>query len=212
MMCLRARLIDKFVESFLEKSNDSVAIHLGCGLDSRCNRINNNADWYDVDFKEVIDLRKNFYEETERYHLISSSVTEDEWLREIPKGKTQYIVIAEGLFMYLNENDIKSLIKNLKDTIGSFTLILDVFSAFAAKKMKNHPSIKKTGATIQWGIDDPDELANWGMGIHLIKEEYFTSNEVIDKFGTSMKVIFKLANLFPIAKNAQRILSYRIEI
>lgn len=213
MMCLRARIIDNFVENFLENSTDSVVIHLGCGLDSRYNRINNyNADWYDVDFKEVIDLRRNFYKETERYHLISSSVTEDEWLRGLPKGKTNYIVIAEGLFMYLNEDDIKSLIKNFKDTIGDFTLIFDAFSDFAAKKMKNHPSIKKTGATIQWGVDNTQELINWGMGIHLIKEQYFTSNEVIENLGTSMRVIFKLANLFPIAKNAQRILSYRIEI
>lgn len=40
---------------------------------------------YDVDFKEVIDLRKYFYEETDNYHLISSSVTEDKRLRKIPK-------------------------------------------------------------------------------------------------------------------------------
>lgn len=211
MMCIRAKLIDNFVENLLEKSNDNVVLHLGCGLDSRYNRINNsNADWYDLDFKEVIDIRRNFYKETERYHLISSSVTEAAWLREIPKGKTQYIVIAEGLFMYLDENDIKTLIKNIKDTIGSFTLIFDAFSVFTAKKMKNHPSIKKTGAKIQWGIDNPAELSNWGKDIHLINEQYFTDNETVETLGTGMKVIFKIANLFPIAKKAQRILSYKI--
>ncbi len=125
-------------------------------------------------------------------------------------GKKQYIVIAEGLFMYLKENDIKTLIKNIIDRIGSFTLIFDAFSVYTAKKVKNHPSIRKTGAIIQWGIDNAEELTKWGMGIQLIEEQYFTSNEEINKLGTGTRVIFKIANLFPIAKKAQRLLIYRV--
>jgi O-methyltransferase involved in polyketide biosynthesis len=46
-------------------NTDSIALHLGCGLDSRYYRINNSkVDWYDVDFKEVIEMRKLFFEET----------------------------------------------------------------------------------------------------------------------------------------------------
>ncbi len=211
MMCLRAKLIDNFVKGMLLKSNESVVLHLGCGLDSRYNRIENTCvDWYDIDFKEVIDIRRNFYRETERYHLVASSVTENKWLELIPQGKKQYIVIAEGLFMYLQENDIKALIKNLSNSIGNFTLIFDAFSIYASKKVNNHPSIKKTGALIRWGIDDPEELTKWGMGIQLIQEQYFTANEEINNLDPVSKLIFKLANLIPIARKAQRLLIYRV--
>ncbi len=170
MMCLRAKLIDNFVKDFLEKDGKGAALHLGCGLDSRYDRVGNSAvDWYDVDFEEVIDIRRQFYKETDRYHLIGSSVTESGWLKEIPTGKNQYIVIAEGMFMYLQEDEIKMLIRKLKDRIGSYTLIFDAFSVYTARKVRNHPSLKKTGAVIQWGIDDPGELAKWGMGIQFIK-------------------------------------------
>lgn len=211
MMCLRAKLIDNFVKEFLEEDNESVAMHLGCGLDSRYERINNgNVDWYDVDFKDVIDIRRHFYEETDNYHLIPSSVTEKEWLEKIPVNKKHYIVIAEGLFMYLKEEEIKTLLNDLKNRIGSYTLIFDAFSVYTAKKVKNQPSIKKTGAVIHWGVDNPEDLTNWGMGIQFVKEQYFTANEEIKNLGTSVKLMYKIANLFKTAKRAHRLLIYRV--
>jgi O-methyltransferase involved in polyketide biosynthesis len=149
MMCLRAKIIDTFVISVLNNEQDSVVLHLGCGLDSRYVRVNNpDAEWYDLDYKEVIDIRRNFYPETEKYHLIPSSVTESKWIDIIPKEHKQYLVIAEGLFMYLRENEIKEILMSIKKRIGHYTLILDAFNVFTAKKANNHPSIKKTGAKI----------------------------------------------------------------
>ncbi|AKB78429.1 Tetracenomycin polyketide synthesis O-methyltransferase tcmP [Methanosarcina horonobensis HB-1 = JCM 15518] len=215
MMCLRAKLIDNFVRDFFLKNDKSIALHLGCGLDSRSDRIDNSdVDWYDVDFEEVIDIRKHFFRETDNYHLIPSSVTEKEWPEKIPgkisEENKQYIVIAEGLFMYLKEDEIKTLISRLKERIGSYILIFDAFSVLTAKKVKNQPSIKKTGATIYWGIDNPEELTGWGLGIQFIEEQYFTSNEEIEKLGTLTKLMFKMANLFSITKKAHRILIYRV--
>lgn len=212
MMCLRAKLIDNFVKDFLAKNKNSAALHLGCGLDSRYNRIeNDDVDWYDVDFKEVIDIRKHFYSESDSYHMISSSVTEPEWLEKIPSEKKHALVIAEGLFMYLQEDEIKALIKNIRDRFGSFTMIFDAFSVFAAQKVRNHPSIRKTGATTHWGIDNPHELEEWNTEIKLLKELYFTSNEEIDHLDLGAKMMFKIADLFSVAKNAHRILIYNVE-
>ncbi len=212
MMCLRAKLIDNFVKGFLLDNNESVALHLGCGLDSRYSRIgNNNVDWYDVDFKDVIDIRRHFYKETDKYHLIASSITEHKWLKKVPADKKHYIVIAEGLFMYLKENEIKTLLNDLKNRIGSFTLIFDAFNIYTAKKVKNQPSIKKTGAVIHWGIDNPEKLSNWGTGIQFIEEQYFTSNEEVKNLDILTKIMYKLANLVPMAKKAHRLLIYKIE-
>ncbi len=41
LMSIRAKLIDNFVRNFLSINQDSVALHLGCGLDSRYHRIEN---------------------------------------------------------------------------------------------------------------------------------------------------------------------------
>jgi O-methyltransferase involved in polyketide biosynthesis len=211
MMCLRAKFIDNFVKDYLGRNYESIALHLGCGLDSRYNRIKNcYVDWYDVDFPEVIDIRRRFYEETDHYHLIGSSVTEQAWLENIPMGKEKYIVIAEGLFMYLKENEIKQLVKRLTERLGNFNLIFDAFSTFAAKKVKNHPSIKKTGAVVHWGIDNPEELESWGPQIRFVDEKYFTANKEIENLDFGTRTAFKIANLFPIARKAHRILIFQV--
>ncbi len=212
MMCLRAKLFDNFVIDFLKQKNKSIVLHLGCGLDSRFERINNSeVDWYDLDFKEVIDIRQNFFLVSEKYHLIASSVMAPEWIDKIPIGEEYYLVIAEGLFMYLKEDEIKTLLSSIKKRIGSYTLIFDAYSVYTAKRVKNHPSIKKTGAKIFWGIDNPNELSNWDSNIRFIKDIVFTSNEEIEKMDLGTKLIYKIANLFPIVRNAQRILIYTID-
>ncbi len=212
MMCLRAKLIDNFVREFLSGKSGNVALHLGCGLDSRYNRIENpHVDWYDVDFSEVIDIRKHFYKETDHYHLIGSSVTEAEWLKKIPQSPKHALVIAEGLLMYLTEDDIRTLLGRLSDRLGTCTLVFDAFSSYAARKVRNHPSIKKTGAAIHWGIDDPVDMEKWGVGLRFIGEKYFTANEEIPNLITGARILFRIANLFPAAKKAQRILVYEMD-
>lgn len=211
MMCIRAKMIDDYVEKFLLDKSNVVALHLGCGLDSRYMRIGNDkVDWFDLDFEEVIDVRKRFYKETAKYHFISSSVTNKEWIKSIPKEKKHYIVIAEGLSMYLKDEDIQELFGRLKKQIKSFTLVMDAYSELTARSAKNHTSLKRTGAVIQWGIDDPKMLENWGPDIQFIEEQYFTkteNNHYLD-FGT--RLMFGIANLFPIAKKAHRLLIYKI--
>lgn len=211
MMCLRARLIDDYVRGFLARSDNCVALHLGCGLDSRYNRIENHqVIWYDVDFPDVIELRRQFYNETENYHLLSSSVTDSDWLENIPGDRENYIVIAEGLFMYLRENEIKTLIRGLKDKVNQFILVFDAFSVFASRKAKNHPSIRQTGAAIHWGIDSPKDLEGWEIGIRFLEQVHFTSNDVISQLNPGMRMAYKIADKFSFVKNAQRLLIYRV--
>ena len=208
MMCIRARMIDSFARGFL--ADGGIALHLGCGLDSRYFRINTPADWYDVDFPEVIELRKRFYDETDKYHMIGSAVTDPGWISRVPKGRRRYIVIAEGLFMYLSETEIAQLLDRLRDAIGGFALIFDAFSRLTAKYSKNHPSLKKTGAKIRFGIDDPKELEKSAGHIRFVEEKYFTGGDITALLRPIDRFVFGAANLFPAAKKAHRILIYDI--
>ncbi len=209
MMCIRARLIDRYVQRFLAENSDCTALHLGCGLDSRHNRISPAAaDWYDVDFPDVIDLRRHFYQENAHYHMIASSVTEPDWLQSVPVRK-HCIVIAEGLFMYLTEEQISTLIARLAQHFGRFVLIFDAYSTLTARHAMNHPSIKKTGARIQWGLDDPKKPEAWGL--RLAEEQHFTDNEALDGLRPGIRALFRAAGIFPAARKAHRILIYHTQ-
>ncbi len=77
-------------------------MHLGCGLDTRISRLNPplTVSWFDVDYLQVIELRKKFFVEKEGYKMISSSITSSKWLSKIPKNRPTTI-IAEGVLEYI---------------------------------------------------------------------------------------------------------------
>ena len=56
----RAKAIDNIARAFLERHEEAVVLHLGCGLDSRVERLDPGPGvaWYDVDQQPVIDLRR----------------------------------------------------------------------------------------------------------------------------------------------------------
>jgi len=56
IMVMRAKQMDTWLEAFIGQHPDATVLNLGCGLDTRINRIQppSTVSWYDVDFPEVI--------------------------------------------------------------------------------------------------------------------------------------------------------------
>ena len=97
-MALRARILDNLVNEYINNHYSSTIIHLGCGLDSRVLRVNENfSKWYDVDYKEVIDIRKEFYKEDDKYQMISSSILDFSFLDN--NKENNVLIIMEGVSM-----------------------------------------------------------------------------------------------------------------
>src|SRR5512136_2695260 len=65
------RQIDRYVVDFINRHADAVVVHIGCGLDSRFERVGNgHVEWYDLDLRNVIELRRKFIgADKDRYHL-----------------------------------------------------------------------------------------------------------------------------------------------
>ena len=70
------------------------------------------VDWFDVDYPEVIELRRKLYPARDGYHLIASSVTEPGWLDQVPRDRPA-MVVAEGLTPYLGVEEGPQLFSRL---------------------------------------------------------------------------------------------------
>jgi len=210
-LCIRAKQFDQYTRAFLKDHPSGTVVYLGCGLDTRYFRVDNGTvTWYDLDYPDVIALRRNFYDETDRYHLIPSSVTDLPWMDEVSGQNGPFLIIAEGLFMYLHEEKVKALATGLQSAFPHSLLVFDCFSARVVKRMAEHPSIQKTGAEIYWGIDNASEIEKWNRGISLLEEWYFTKSDEIRKLDAVYRVLFAAAGLFSAAKKAHRILVFRL--
>src|SRR5512136_1482434 len=87
---LKGREFDRFTQDFIRRHPDAVVVHIGCGLDTRFERVctelpdNNRVEWYDLDLPEVIELRlKLVGGEGERHHFLAGSVLDSAWLEAV---------------------------------------------------------------------------------------------------------------------------------
>jgi methyltransferase (TIGR00027 family) len=212
-MGIRGAIIDDFTKQFLEDNPESLVVYLGCGLDSRFFRVDNGkVRWYDLDFPQVTDIKGALFTQNERYSLIASSVTDDAWLEKIRKediGKPT-LVIAEGLLMYLSEQEVQQLFKNIRDTFIKSMLIFDAYSSLTARHAMRPQSLKKTGASIRWGTDSHKEIEAFGAGITFLQKKYLTEYDMHSLSGY-YRFMFRVAGRFKAAKEAHRIFVFELE-
>jgi O-methyltransferase involved in polyketide biosynthesis len=110
--------------------------------------------------------------------------------------------------MYIKFEEIGKLLTAIINRFGRCVFIFDVYSRFTSKRIQNHPVIKRTGAKIYWGIDDPEDICKLDNRIRYVKDIYLTSNEEIKNLGLTDRLAYGLAHIFPAARNAQRIMLY----
>lgn len=155
-VALRAAQFDQWTSAFITAHPDAVVLHLACGLDSRVYRVDSppSVAWFDVDFPEVIALRRRVYPERPGYTMVASSVLDYAWLAQVPEDRPT-LIVAEGLSMYLPPREGTDLFKRLVERPPEGELCLDVQSGAAIRLQKLNPVVRRTGATLTWGIDDP---------------------------------------------------------
>lgn len=174
-MSVRALIIDELCNKYILDHPNATIIHLGCGLDSRCLRVNQNyKNWYDVDYEEVINIRKNFYNEDSSYKMIGSSVTDYKWLDQI-EDNDNIIVVAEGLTMYLSEEELKNLLSIINERFGDVHLLFDAYTKKGVRSSKIKNPVNQMNAEVKYGIDRPNEFLSLNekleyIATHLIKK------------------------------------------
>ena len=208
-LAIRARRLDDWVRDFLAQNPGAVVLHLGCGLDTRIFRINPPTDvkWFDIDYPEVVALREKLYPARENYRLVPSSVTEQDWLAQIPAGPA--MIVAEGLTPYLHAEDGERLFSALVAHFDRGELILDAYSNLGLKLVRLSPSLRATGAELHWAINDPHDLERSVPGLHLIEETTAYEPKHAAHMSSAAKAIIFLWRFIPPLRRIGRLLRYR---
>ena len=212
-MALRSRRFDRYVTDFLSENPRGTVINLGCGLDTRFYRIDNGTvTWYDIDFPEVIELRKRFMEENERHFFIGDSILNPEWMSRV-KTEGPYLILAEGVFMYLTEVDVRELFSTFQKVFGSAEIVCEVTNRYWVDKM-NSPWMKwkfrrqlgmTGGAVFAFGVPESRYFERWSKNFKFLDEwTFFDDNE--RKLGW-----FNLFSSIGVLRKVQWTLHYKID-
>jgi len=181
---LRTKAFDDYVLEFIHTNPNGIVLNLGCGMDTRYFRLDNGlVEWFDLDFPEVIDIRKHFFTESARYHMIGSSVLDFAWIEKIQnKMPRPMLIYAEGLFMYLNELEIKQLIFHLKDAFHGAHLIFENCDKYWVDQIQKRKYLQwkfrvrfhwDKSVLFRWGVGESKELSQWDPALKFIDENLY---------------------------------------
>ncbi|MEJ2854995.1 MULTISPECIES: class I SAM-dependent methyltransferase [unclassified Saccharothrix] len=208
-VAMRAKKLDGWTRDFLGSHENATVLHLACGLDTRVFRLypGPHVLWVDVDLPQVVTLRERLLPVPDgEYRLIASSVTDDGWLDEVPADRPT-VVVAEGLTMYLHEHEVRGLVEKVVGRFAGGEVLFDVYGSVGIKMQKLVPAVRRSGATLRWGLDDPRAIEAWGLS--LVEDVRALELPEIADMPASGRIPLQVMAKLPGLRDVGRILRYR---
>ncbi|MBW7884295.1 MAG: class I SAM-dependent methyltransferase [Caldilineaceae bacterium] len=209
IIAIRAREFDVQTARFVVEHPDSIVLHLGCGMDSRVFRVDPppTVRWFDVDYPDVIDLRRRLYPERPGYTMIGAALEEPQWLAPVPAAGTA-LIVAEGVMMYLTEEIVGALLNRLTGHFGGGRLVFDAWNRLSLRNAQRR-GIKGTGATFGWSLDDPASIKTLDDRLELVAEISARQLDAYARLPWWSRLMVQLADPFTTLRRANRILVYK---
>jgi methyltransferase (TIGR00027 family) len=208
IIATRAATFDLLTNRFLADHPEATVLHVGCGMDSRVFRVDPPAtvQWFDVDYPDVIDLRRQLFPERGAYHLIGARLDDLRWLDEVPRDRPG-LFIAEGVLHYLSETEVKALLNAVVAHFPGGQMIFDICNPFIVKRAGSN--VGGTGATYKWGLDDPQDIKQLEPKLELIRE--FRPSEVVafSRFPLWWRALFRAQEVIPTLRRMERMVVFR---
>jgi O-methyltransferase involved in polyketide biosynthesis len=208
IIATRAATFDMLTNRYLADHPDATVLHVGCGMDSRVFRVDPPASvqWFDVDYPDVIDLRRQLFPERGAYHLIGARLDDLRWLDEVPRDRPG-LLVAEGVLHYLSEAEVKALLNAVVAHFPSGQMIFDICNSMIVKRAGSN--VGGTGATYKWGLDDPQDIQQLEPKLELIKE--FRPSELVafDRVPLWLRGLFRAMEVSPALRRTERTMVYR---
>ncbi len=177
-LALRGRKYDKMTTNFLSRHPDGMIVSLGSGFDTRYFRMNLNPSQYlELDLPEVVELKKELIGDAMDYRMIGKSVLDYTWIDDITDttGK-EVLFIMEGLLMYLDEKDVRTLIDRICGSFSQSEMIIELinkkytqglYRKMAVRKMKKSAG-SDAGEAMNFGLSDGKDIEAFNSKLKLL--------------------------------------------
>jgi O-methyltransferase involved in polyketide biosynthesis len=163
---LRTAIIDFWVRSFLAAHPAATVVELGTGLNTRFERVDNGqVHWFDLDLPDTIDLRRNFFADTDRRRMIAASALDEDWLPAVARGRGPYFFVADGVLVYLPEDQVMATLARMAERFPGALLALDTYPKQTFDRQHRLAARKGIDARWAWACDDPRSLERFGFEV-----------------------------------------------
>jgi O-methyltransferase involved in polyketide biosynthesis len=162
---VRTVIFDEWVREFLARHPDGTVAEIGTGLNTRFERTDNGrVHWIDLDLPDTIELRRQFFTDTDRRRMVAASVADEAWLETVAESPGPYFFAAEGVLPYLEEDDVMRTLTRIVQRFPGALVALDTFTR-RMYEMQHKMAAKRGIARWAWPCDDPRSLEKLGLRV-----------------------------------------------
>ncbi len=157
---VRSLAFDEAVLAWMAAHAQATVLELGCGLETQFQRVDDGrVNWFCVDLPEALAVRERFLPSSERCHHIAASVLELSWMEEIGNPGPCFISM-QGLLMYFDQAQVRTLLTALLERFPGSTLMFDVIPRwFSARTLRGlYKTAHYRVPSMPWGINR-DQIA-----------------------------------------------------
>lgn len=171
---VRTEVFDERVAEFLRRNPSAIVVNLGAGLDGRFGRLDNGqAVWFELDMPDSLALRELYLPPSPRNPYLAGSMLDFDWMEKLGRGPQQpVLLIAEGLFCYFDEADLRRLFTAIADRLPGAELLFQSVAPWIVGRQRAVAGLNQTRAALKWGVRHGGEVARWDSRITLIGEWY----------------------------------------
>ncbi|MFG1685884.1 class I SAM-dependent methyltransferase [Nonomuraea sp. NPDC049269] len=209
---VRSRVMDEWTREYLAKNPDAIVLDLGCGFDSRVFRIDPapGHHWYDVDFPDVIEIMDQLYPQRPEHTTIGASVVDPAWLDRIP-GDRPVIVVADGLYQFLDEDEVRQVFRNIMDHFPTGQFVFNIGAASVKRRYESQPNsiFAQHGITFGWTIESAREAERLDDRLHYVDQRSVVEAALIRHASLYYRMLCAVISMVPAWRNAGFLLRYR---
>jgi methyltransferase (TIGR00027 family) len=161
---VRCHIIDEAIRSELIEHPDSLIITVGAGFDTRPYRIN-GGNCVEIDEPQIIEYKNEklpITECTNKLQRISINFANETLTEKLATYRTHknIIIVIEGVFMYLQEDQIADTLKQLQQLFPQHMLLCDLMTRPFFEKFAQsvHNKLVEAGAQFTTRPDKPAEI------------------------------------------------------
>ena len=173
---LRARMFDRYVEDFLAEHPRGTVVEIGCGLDTRFDRVDNGRlRWFDLDLPDAIALRRRFFDDEPRRTMVAASVLDTGWMDQVEAAGGPWMFVAEAVLVYLDAPDARRAVVNIAGRFPGARIAFDTTGARMVDTQDRHDAMRHLPreSWFRWKCDEPREIERWGANLRLAASKTF---------------------------------------
>lgn len=161
---LRSAIFDGYVRDFLAEHPDGTVVDLGCGLNTRFDRLDNGrVRWFDLDLPDTIALRREFFEDTDRCTMIEGSILETDWFETVRAGGGPVLLVSEAVLLYFDASTVHATLRGIAEGFPGTRFAFDTAGHLMIDSQDRNPVFRALPARMRWSCDDPAEILECGF-------------------------------------------------